>query len=571
MIMIAACAVLCQPVMGVAALWEGLDGSDDRPRHCVGAAGPAWRPPGLAFLDTRRGGPGIVSGINLLSVVDASADPELDGNRALLTLDFLDAGRLRVFNESFSLLVDKEIGGSLLFPGPVTFPGESQSVLVPEWNKSHTAVFSLSGRKIREYGTEGWLPGVSPPYLDWFIPAVADFTGNGRYELVYANNDEWRAFDQDGELVARHSVLDPYDRGWRAWAQPEEDRTFIYLVTLPRPSTVDEFKIRIYKLSLEQVLPLPLPNSAETIGEMGGVTAVPRYTFSQHWMRELDSSVGDEALTFHDLNGDGRREIMVQHFEGARPLMTALTILDGFGEVLYRSPLATSGVTAVGDVNGDGIDEVVLMTSERDPAPERYFKPGSRITGVQWDGAEFAEIYHFEADHEFGGRWMSLCDFDGDGHDEIILALGEPSSFTDSRGRSVGDGKVKILDSSGRSLWEYRLFVGQPSIRPIVADFTGDGRYEIIIGNNAGQVMAFSTALESSFQDYEKVLGALKDRGFLDDSLYADTMERARRLWGDEPDAADAPVARAPMLSLLPALLVIAAVATVARRQRERP
>src|SRR6185436_8332607 len=152
-----------------------------------------------------------------------------------------------------------------------------------------------------------------------------------------------------------------------------------------------------------------------------------------------------------DLTGDGRADIIVAPDSGARPLVR---VFDGKTGAEIRSFLAfsatyTGGVTvAAGDVNGDGVDDIIT---------------GAAINGhvKVFDGVSGAEIRSFFAFPGFtGGVSVAAGDTNGDGFAEVLA------------GASTSVPHVKAFD--GASGAEVRSFFALPGFSGGVTVAGGD-------------------------------------------------------------------------------------------------
>ena len=140
---------------------------------------------------------------------------------------------------------------------------------------------------------------------------------------------------------------------------------------------------------------------------------------------------------------------------------------DGRGQKVwsYRTPSHISAsCAAVGDIDGDGGNEVVTADSDRNLVclgSDGKLKWNSRLRGqaLQWNAPV-------------------IIDLDNDGHSEVIIG--------DDRGF------ISCFDGMGKLKWEFQGDRG--GVGPISAgDVDGDGFPEIIFGTEAGRVYCVSS------------------------------------------------------------------------------
>src|SRR5262249_54326944 len=144
--------------------------------------------------------------------------------------------------------------------------------------------------------------------------------------------------------------------------------------------------------------------------------------------------VGTVSVGLGDVNGDGIDDVMV----GAG-VSGHVKVFDGVTRAEIRSFFPFVGFTggtyvAGGDISGDGIDDIIV---------------GATINGhvKVFDGVTGAEIRSFLAYVNFGGEVrVGSGDIDGDGRDDIITGAG-----------SGAFGHVKVF--SGVSNAEIRSFL----------------------------------------------------------------------------------------------------------------
>ncbi|MEU6076371.1 VCBS repeat-containing protein [Micromonospora sp. NPDC047074] len=176
-------------------------------------------------------------------------------------------------------------------------------------------------------------------------------------------------------------------------------------------------------------------------------------------------SIGGETASTGDVNGDGRDDVVTFAHSNTGDVYVALSNGSSFGASQkwhdWFAPGAEIG--AVGDVNGDGRDDIVTFT--HNPAGDVYvaLSTGSSFgAGQKW--------------HEFFspfGEFPALGDVNGDGRDDIITFTQGPATASD----------VIVALSTGTTFgasqkWHDLFAVGAE--QPRVGDVNGDGRDDIV-------------------------------------------------------------------------------------------
>jgi len=192
-------------------------------------------------------------------------------------------------------------------------------------------------------------------------------------------------------------------------------------------------------------------------------------------------AVGTEIPAVGDVNGDGRADIITFTRGGAGDVWVALSTGSGFGPGLKWHDHFAIGdeYPAVGDVNGDGRDDIVTFTRGSTGDAFVSLSDGTRFVEEGWKWHDSIAL---------GDQLPALGDVDGDGRDDVI-------TFT--RG-SAGDVFVALSDGtrfvaqSGK--WHDWFAVGDEL--PGIGDFNGDGKADLVTftrGAGADVYVALST------------------------------------------------------------------------------
>ena len=333
-----------------------------------------------------------------------SVDPVAEGS--LEARKRLGAGRLNVSRALEMATVFAGVGSGGNFDRQVNPSG---SLVVAQGAGSGSMVhrFDDHGTFLDGFSAypEGFLGGVSL--------AMGDVTGDGAEEIVTgagpSGGPQVRIFDLNGHVVGQFFAFDEGDRGGI------------------RVATGD-----VNGDGVEEILVTPIRSAT------GQVRIFNRHGHLKGSFFPFDRTEQPLFISAGDVDDDDDDEIVVTKLSGGEG---QARVFDGSGRYV-RSIQVDSGVVSgltstVVDVNGDGMNDVVLASTDHDPVVWAYSQTGQELLEF------FAYPLHYQ-----GGIHISGADVDGDGSVELFVT---PLS---------GGPQVRVFNGRGELIGQFFAFDG---------------------------------------------------------------------------------------------------------------
>jgi hypothetical protein len=181
----------------------------------------------------------------------------------------------------------------------------------------------------------------------------------------------------------------------------------------------------------------------------------------------------------------------------------------GSDQVWHSFFTLAGGVPLVGDFNGDGMDDFVSFTQQK------QYDVGGKIIGNApvWvalsDGTRFGSMQLWHTFFSLKGETPLIGDFDGNGMDDIATVTHNP--YYDAAGNKVGDAVVWVALSDGTKFGPSKIWHTSFSPKgevPLVGNFDGDA---------AGTDDLVSFAQKAQYDASGKIIGNAPVRVVLSD------------------------------------------------------
>ncbi|MFO0938000.1 MAG: FG-GAP-like repeat-containing protein [Gemmataceae bacterium] len=187
-----------------------------------------------------------------------------------------------------------------------------------------------------------------------------------------------------------------------------------------------------------------------------------------------DAFRGGVHATLGDVNGDGVNDVIIGPGAGGGPRIRIINGKDGStlrDFFVYESSFTGGVYVSTGDVNGDGKDDIITGTGNGGGPRVRV------LDGATLGANTLQDFFAYESSFR-GGVQVAAGDISGDGRDDIVTGTG------------VGGGpRVEVFDSVDHSVIR-NFFAYDASFRDGVnvgtGDIDGDGRDDLLVGAGTG-------------------------------------------------------------------------------------
>lgn len=226
--------------------------------------------------------------------------------------------------------------------------------------------------------------------------------------------------------------------------------------------------------------------------------APAKYATPQVWSQPMANM---QSMKIIDLTGDGQNDLFLQN-------ETTFKVLDADGKTVQSQDFTAPLATTLGDVNGDGVEDVIVFAPIDGQSTVAAYSQNERLWATPIDAervgqpARAAVIRFPEGTQVIAGDDRGqLVAVNQEGREvwRANLSSGDTIRGLDDAlidgkiylAAANHNGSVALYDAQGKTLWTYSTGV----LRRLRAyDLNGDGTGEILLGGDGGRLIVLDAA-----------------------------------------------------------------------------